>query len=136
MRAFLALLLVLPGCAEDSDVGQACPMQVPEVDEVTQGATSFPAVVEINTEFPCDSLTCASASGRPAYCTKECRSDRGCPTAFACRVVTTAGPLADRKYCVWRSCRAPLECGDVAEYDCIDGYYGPEAPPGLCGPKE
>ncbi len=126
--------LVLSACREQSDVGEACPMELPTADDTaSESSVAYPATVEINTEFPCDSLVCVAMSGRPAYCTSECRADASCPDAFECRVVNETGPFAGRKYCVWRRCRVQLECGDVSKYDCIEGYYGPEEPPGLCG---
>ncbi len=137
MRA-LAITVVLfgaDGCRQASDVGLACPMEVPPPEpNPTTGSVSYPAVVEVNTAFPCDSLVCVALAGVPPYCSQICREDAGCPEAFECRVVNAAGPFADRRYCVWRRCRSQLECGDVTTYDCIAGYYGPNEPPGLCGP--
>lgn len=121
-------------CSDSSDVGNDCPMEAPSSDAATSDGSQYPSIVEINTEFPCDSLTCVNTNGRHSYCSRECATDGNCPSAFECATVTAVGPLADRKYCVWRACRAQLECGDVSKYDCIEGNYGPLAAPGLCGP--
>jgi hypothetical protein len=124
---------VLTGCATDDDVGELCPMQAPSSTVGNETGSQYPRDVEINTDFPCDSLTCVNTDGRPSYCSRECQSDTGCPSAFLCQEVIAIGPLAGRKYCVWRGCRAQLECGDVKKFDCIEGNYGPLSPPGLCG---
>ncbi len=130
----LCSALVGVSACNDDDVGKDCPMEAPPSNNGTATGSQFPADVEINTEFPCDSLTCVNTDGRHSYCSRECDADVNCPSAFQCSVVMDIGPLAGRKYCVWRGCRAQLECGDVAKYDCIDGDYGPLQPPGLCGP--
>lgn len=128
--------LFATGC-ETTDLGNDCPMEVPEI-ETAAGPSSvdYPSVVEVNTLFPCDSLTCVSAQGREPYCSRECVRDSNCPTAFECLEVTALEPFEDRRYCVWRACRVALECGDPETYDCIPGNYGPDAAPGLCGFRE
>jgi hypothetical protein len=126
--------LILLGCGKNSDVGVACPMQVPPPEQKPEaGAVDFPTYIEINTQFPCDSLVCVTTQGRDPYCSQECRSDSTCPGAFECRVVTDSGPLASKKYCVWRRCHVQLECGDVARYKCLEGNYGSDVT-GLCAP--
>jgi len=102
-------------------------------------AVNYPVIIESNAQFPCDSLTCLTIEGRSPYCTMECMSDQSCPTAFSCQVVVppqqTSANFAGRRFCVWRGCSFSIECGDVTKYDCIMGFYGPKAAPGLCGPK-
>jgi hypothetical protein len=141
-RAALGLgLLSAVACSDETDVGQRCPMEVPAATAPSDGASAiYPTVIEVNAQFPCDSLTCAATAGRSAYCTEACRSDRSCPAAFECRVVVEIdlalaeeSAFARREYCVWRGCHVQLECGDVSRYDCVLGDYGPSAPPGLCG---
>lgn len=136
--AVLGLVVAFVSGCNDDDVGTSCPqMQVPSGDNsASTSGSQYPADVEVNTEFPCDSLTCVVSSGREPYCSRECVSDVNCPSAFTCSVLSTIGPLANRKFCVWRGCRAQLECGDVSKYDCIEGAYGPLNPPGLCGPLD
>lgn len=94
---------------------------------------AYPEVVEIDATFPCDHLVCVSANGSPAYCSKECRSDTGCPRAFECRPVSLAGGFADRTFCVWRTCRVAFECGDLDLYVCAR-REGEDT--GVCGLKE
>jgi len=137
--AVLSLGSVGAACTNSDDVGDACPMEVPPPTTDNTGITNYPAVYEVNTEFPCDSLTCASTDGRDAYCTRACSTDGNCPTAFTCSNILSVNPNNESesvktKFCVWRGCRAQLECGDVSKYDCIEGDYGPTSPPGLCGP--
>lgn len=111
-----ALLACALGC-ETSDVGTDCPMD--DLNAGTEEApTSSPEVVEINTLFPCASLTCVSTDGRAAYCSRECRRDSNCPPAFNCEQVISTGPLSDRSYCIWRNCKVDFECGDVNTYAC------------------
>ena len=114
----LALILGLTALAcTDDDIGADC-----ELDDLNASTeetpTSDPAVVEINTQFPCESLTCVSTDGRSGYCSRECRSDTNCPSAFSCEQVTDLGLFSDRTFCVWRSCRVDFECGDVNRYEC------------------
>jgi len=136
MRRLSIFFVLTLGCGGDSDVGKSCPMSVPAATSEQPEASSidFPTYVEINTEFPCASMVCVAATGRSPYCSLECRSDDGCPQSFECRVVTETGPLAGKRYCVWRYCQVQLECGDVKKYDCLAGDFGPSAPPGMCGP--
>lgn len=131
--AAIAVAVFSGACSDDDDVGNDCPMQAPPSTGGNETGSAYPRDVEINTVFPCDSLTCVNTDGRPSYCSRECQTDTGCPAAFQCEEVISIGPLAGRKYCVWRGCRAQLECGDVKKYDCIEGKYGPLNPPGLCG---
>ena len=133
----VGLLFVAAACSDDSDVGDACPEMVVAPSDTSgssAGGSAYPASVEINTEFPCDALTCVASSGQRPYCSRECNADENCPSAFECGVVTDVGPLSNRRYCKWRGCRAPLECGDISKYECVEGNYGPIAPPGLCAP--
>jgi hypothetical protein len=135
-RVTIIFVLVSGACNAQSDVGQSCPVEAPAADSNSAASVSYPSIIEVNTGFSCDSLTCVSTAGREGYCTQECLSDQSCPSAFECRVVMQGGPMAGRRFCVWRSCWVQLQCGDVSTYDCISGNYGLEAPPGLCGRVE
>ncbi|MEL6340519.1 MAG: hypothetical protein AAFP04_14430 [Myxococcota bacterium] len=112
------LMLAAAACS-DTDVGTECPIDdLNAATEDTPG--SNPEVVEVNTLFPCESLTCVSTDGRSGYCSRECRSDANCPSAFTCAQVVSIGPFSDREYCVWRRCQVDFECGDVETYACRD----------------
>ncbi len=137
VQSAILILIVLTAACEANDLGTACPMEVPEIAEnASANSVDFPSVVEVNTRFPCDSLTCVSTRGRDGYCSRECIGDSNCPAAFECLRVTELPPFEERSYCVWRACRVALECGDPETYDCIPGNYGPDAAPGLCGFRE
>lgn len=111
------------GCAQD-DLGQPCPMDLEGVDTGRPGATGSADLVEINTAFPCESLLCVATDGLEGYCSRECRSDVGCPSAFECAEVDEVGPFAGRKFCVWRRCQVSFECGDVQRYKCEQRQTG------------
>ncbi|MEO1171576.1 MAG: hypothetical protein AAFX94_05930 [Myxococcota bacterium] len=118
MRSWgLALLVLTASACSEDDIGTECPIDDLDASE-EETPTSNPEVVEVNTQFPCESLTCVSTDGRTGYCSRECRTDANCPSAFTCEQVSPIGPFSDRTYCVWRSCRVDFECGDVNRYSC------------------
>jgi hypothetical protein len=114
------LVLCAPWACLPEDLGTPCP----DMDDLAATGEAnvtgiYPEVVEIKTTFPCDALTCVSTGQAQAFCSRECRNDAGCPAAFECRQVGTFGPLSHKKYCVWRECTVPTECGDVSRYECL-----------------
>jgi hypothetical protein len=130
----LPFLLAFAACGEEN-LGKSCPMDDlgADIHDPSQ-QNAYPEVVEIDARFVnCDHLVCVSTSGSPAYCSKECRTDAGCPKAFECRAVSLAGNFADRQFCVWRACRVAFECGDLDRYTC-ERPDGEDT--GVCGLKE
>ena len=75
-------------------------------------------VVEQNVEFPCDDLICVATDGRSGYCSKKCREDAGCPAGFECRQVQVIGEFANDKFCTWKHCDRPKDCGLKDDFRC------------------
>jgi hypothetical protein len=85
----------------------------------TDGArTATREAVGQSTAYPCESLICVASQGRPGYCSQKCRNDAGCPDGFECREIMNEGEFAGEKFCAWRACNAPADCGNVEELCC------------------
>jgi hypothetical protein len=123
------VVLVLGGvlaCQKD-DIGIPCVgMNLPNAGGSTSEGDVIraegPEIVEYNVNFPCDGVVCVATIGSGGYCSKECTEDRECPQAFVCRTVQDYGPLADRKYCVWRQCKTDADCGDPWTMTCKQAF--------------
>jgi hypothetical protein len=111
-----ALLACAIGC-ETHDLGSPCPaMAIPfqpaeELDGGVQWAKG-PEVVEFDVEFPCEDPVCVITLGHTPYCSRECATDANCPNGFQCRTVMDLGPFQGMRFCVWKTCAAPSDCGD------------------------
>lgn len=106
-------------CQITDDVGEPCDLGAFDGQEIAPGYREYSEIVEVSSAFPCDTLVCVTTEAHAAYCSKECRSDAGCPSAFECRSVTDAGPFAQQQFCVWRTCFVTPQCGDASRYRCV-----------------
>lgn len=108
------------GC-DSSDVGSACPELLETTDARSEdGRSETEEIVGINPRFPCDDLVCIATNGDAGYCSKKCRSDDACPSAFECRTVQAIGEFASDQFCAWRRCEEDDDCGDSDDYCCRD----------------
>ncbi|MEM6732901.1 MAG: hypothetical protein AAF658_15200 [Myxococcota bacterium] len=126
MRFRIALLLVaavaLGGC-DDTDIGNECPQlleQSAPASDGTEGRSETQEIVGISALFPCDDLICIATDGIAGYCSRRCRSDAACPSAFECRTVQPIGEFANDQFCAWRQCASDGDCGDTETYCCRD----------------
>lgn len=101
---------------DDNDIGSACPELLSDEQKqnlVTVNDDGSVSVVEIygtSAQFPCEELICVAVDGRDGYCTRECRSDSGCPNGFSCQSVS--GGTYARNLCTWKTCAKDADCGD------------------------
>jgi hypothetical protein len=123
MRAPLVVLLGLgaavSGC-DTSDVGQPCPQLGSEATTTAGGPGSAETqeVVAYDPSFPCSDLVCIATAGRSGYCSKVCREDAGCPDGFECRVIQPLGAFAGERFCAWKTCESPADCGKKNKFCC------------------
>jgi hypothetical protein len=109
-------MAVLSAACSKEDTGQCCkvlpgrePTLIPQPESGDDGPRN---VIRIDPAFDCENLTCVSYQATPAYCTKECAFDDGCPEGFACEPVIVSDPGPDSnirpgtKFCV----RVQSEC--------------------------
>lgn len=121
-RFGIALLLataLLSSACDDTDVGEACPQLLGDeaandpaslVTQNPDGSVDVTETYGTSALFPCDSLLCVAADGRPGYCTVECRGDSACPDGFECKSVS--GGVYARNVCTWKTCTSDKACGD------------------------
>lgn len=105
------------GC-ERPDIGKECPKLL--ANPPTAGGTRIETneVVAQDFQFDCDELICVATDGRTGYCSAKCREDVGCPPGFECRQVQTIGEFANDKFCVWKRCEQPKDCGNHDDFRC------------------
>ena len=115
----IAALALLGGCVKH-DIGDACPDLLDGIDPVDKVGTRTitQEVVGQNIEYPCEEMICVASEGRDGYCSRKCLSDAGCPAGFTCRTVQETGFFADEKFCVWKHCETPSDCGNEKKFCC------------------
>ena len=121
----LLLVALAAGACEDNDIGEVCKgMVIPNDGGASSEGDVMRAegseIVEYNTEFPCESTVCVATLARGGYCSRECRKDANCPSAFTCRVIMDMGPFAEETFCAWRECEFSEDCGDIDKYACTE----------------
>ncbi len=115
----------LLGACSGGDIGQECTgFDVPNPGTGEGGAGSGQSqgseIVEVNVEFPCESLTCVATVGRGGYCSRECGSDSNCPKGFTCASVTLVGQFKDQTFCRWAECESNDDCGGGQICELVD----------------
>lgn len=117
--ALLVATALSSSACEDTDVGEACPQLLGDaaandpanlVKQNPDGSVDVTETYGTSALFPCDSLMCVAADGRPGYCTVECRDDGACPEGFECKSVS--GGVYARSVCTWKTCTSDKACGD------------------------
>ncbi|MBC7792193.1 MAG: hypothetical protein H7Z43_00670 [Clostridia bacterium] len=115
----LSAMAIFFSACDDTDVGEICPQLLGDAaandpaNLVTTNADGTSDVTETygtSAAFPCESLLCVAADGRPGYCTVECRDDGACPDGFACKSIS--GGVYARNVCIWKTCTSDKGCGD------------------------
>ncbi|MEM6531893.1 MAG: hypothetical protein AAF654_04685 [Myxococcota bacterium] len=132
----MALLsaVALVACT-NSDIGQSCPELLESSGAtIDDGRAVTDEVVGQDPRFPCDDLICIATGGVAGYCSKKCRADVTCPSAFECRTVQPIGEFASDQFCAWKTCSNDDDCGDTDEYCCRSvPNSGPLDEVKLCG---
>jgi hypothetical protein len=117
---FIAAAAALGLACEQDDIGKDCPKLAAAAGNVGGTRIETQEIVEQNAAFPCEELLCVASDGRAGYCTRKCREEAGCPPGFACRQVQELGEFAQDKFCVWKRCDRPRDCGNKDDFRCCD----------------
>ena len=138
-RIHLILLLSsLSFACDDTDIGQACPELADTGGAMSgEGRSETEEIVAVDPRFPCDDLICIATNGVAGYCSRKCRSDVSCPSAFECRTVQPIGEFANDQFCAWKQCASDGDCGDPKTYCCReDNGSDPVNEVRLCGLRD
>jgi hypothetical protein len=114
--------LLLPGFAcQTNDLGKPCGSALTDLGtEPIAGEQPVIEVVRIERDQACETFQCLTHRGLHPYCTRVCDQDGDCPTGFACEAVQEVGPLADKKYCVYKlGCQRNIDCKDLGNILCV-----------------
>ena len=125
----LTLVAALLEAFEEDDTGACCQglsdegrAAIPHPETAADGTPRDR--VARHPAFDCSALACVSWDGSPAFCSKKCQKDDGCPEGFICRAVLDSDPGEgapigpDDKFCVRTDCSNGEACPE--ESTCQD----------------
>src|SRR5687767_14007104 len=90
----IAIALFVAACATD-DTGECCMAADPSIipQPATNPSTGEPLTYAVtNLKFNCESATCVSYQGSPAFCTNACSSSGDCPDGLQCARMIVSDP--------------------------------------------